>query len=255
MDRKRLGDISEIRVGCLFTAVLLMSLPFLAAGTAMTIFSVLGAVDQAASNAVTRQVDVTITSSRVGDFVVAPVPAPSVPLGQRTPPGGSQPPRFSRGTGPGSHASQGRREFVPLIEFEYERAGQTETSDRFTPVGRPGSQYWAQEVARAYPPNSVVRAWLPDDPGRKAFLEKAWNPFVYAGEGAGVFAWAFCGGLLAVSGGWRWLGPAWMGAIAVSVGVLTLTAWAAWHAAVYLPVVPIWQAARVARALRGAGFE
>lgn len=262
MDHKRLQDISEIRVGCLFPVVALVTAPFLVLGTAMAVLSVGAAIDQTASNAATRRVPATVLSAEVIEVIQAPTAGASSPGGGR---GG-------RGAG---GASSGTPEYAPLIEFEYERAGRRETSDRYNPVGHPGAKAAAEAVVQKYPPGLQVTAWLPDDPTYPAFLEKAWNPTLYAGIGAGVYAWAFCGGLLAVSGGWRWVRHAWIGAIAVSTGVLALTLWAAWHAATSLPAVPVWltvavgvaalsaflpvagawQAGRVANALRNAGLD
>ncbi len=250
MDAKRLQDISEIRVGCLFGMVLVMCLPFLAIGSLMIGVSIHGALEQAAVNAATRRVPVTILSGEVIQF---------------------------HGGGTVGNPRSGTTEYAPAIEFTYERDGRTETSDRVYPVGQPDERSKAQDAVDRYPVGSTAEAWLPDDPTEKAFLEKHWNPFVYAGVAAGLWAWAFCGFLLCVSGGWRWVPRSWTGALAIGVLVMGLTGWAAWHmhtfvpaadtpgwmtivwacmaAAAFLPVLGAWLATRVALALRNSGFE
>ena len=244
MNAKRLQDIAEIRAGCLFAMVLVMCLPFLAIGTLMVVVSVLGALDQARSNAATRRIPVTVISSEVVQI---------------------------QGSGGPSSSRAGGVTYVPAIEFAYERNGQTLTSDRVQPVGQPGERAEAAGVAARYPAGSAAEAWLPDGPDAEPFLEKRWNPFVYAGVAAGSWSWAFCGFLLCVSGGWRWVGRSWMGAIATGGLVLGLGAWTAWHmhalvpraripgwmsgvwiamaAAAFLPAIGAWLATRIARQL------
>jgi hypothetical protein len=255
MDRQRLEDIAQIRVGCLFISVAIMCLPFLVIGSAMTVVSMKAAVGQAASNRATARVEAEIISSRVVEFATPPVGGGAGRTAHTTPPD----------------------EFTPRIEFAYDRNGVRETSEARTPVGRPGTRAWADRVAAGYPAGKRVQAWLPDDPSRRAFLEKDWNTQVYAGIGAGVGAIGFCGSLLAVSGGWRWTERAWLGALAASALCVLVLAWGIWHCLTFvppgetpawmigvavaafgaglLPVAGAWQASRVARSLRDAGFE
>lgn len=277
MDPVRLKEIAEIRVGCLFSAVTAACLPILAIGAAMLGLSVHGAIDQANANAATRQVDATVVSARVVDYVTAPIRGSGVPLGQRTPPGTSGTPlRVTPGTGQAAQR-QTVTEFTPLIEFTYERNGVPETSDRLTPVGRPGPRAWAEGVVARFPPGTPVRVWLPDDPARPAFLEKGWNPLVYAGIGAGVGAIGFCAALMGVSGGWRWPGRVRFASWLVAVPLAGVVCWAAWHCLTVVPhaQIPAWmlgagigaflaallpfagaaQAARIARAIERAGIE
>lgn len=250
MDAKRLQDISEIRAGCLFWMVLVMCLPFLAIGSLMIGVSIHGALEQATANAATRRVPVTILS---GDII-----------------------QIQAG-GTAGNPRSGTTEYAPAIEFTYERDGRTEASDRVYPVAQPGERSKATDVVARYPAGSTAQAWRPDDPTEKAFLEKHWNPFVYVGVAAGLWAWAFCGFLLCVSGGWRWPGRVWFGALAIGVLVIGLSGWSAWHmhafvpsadipgwmvfvwtgmaAAAFLPAFGAWLATRIARALSKSGFE
>ena len=238
MDRKRLEDISGIRAGCLFAPVAVVCLPFLVLGTLMLVLSLGSAVEQAKSNAATERVAATITKSELG------------------------------------HVSTGgsRTEQVAMIEFVYERNGEERASDRYFPVGDPAAQRDPRGIVERLPVGAATEAWLPDDAGVPAFLEKHWNGTVYAGIGAGLFAWGFCGMLLTVCGGWRWTSRAWLGAWAIMIGILGTGGYAAWHAmssvpgdrlpswliavalgtgvSALLPVGGAWQASRVAAALR-----
>ncbi len=238
MDRKRLKDISEIRAGCLFAPVAVVCLPFLVLGTVMLVLSMGSAIEQAKSNAATERAAATITKSELG--------------------------QVSTGSN--------RTEQVAMIEFVYTRDGDEQTSDRYFPVGDPAAQRDPRGIVERLPVGAETEAWLPDDAGVPAFLEKHWNGTVYAGVGAGLFAWGFCGMLLTVCGGWRWTGRAWLGAWAIMVGILGIGGYAAWHAMTFvpssrlpswliavalgagvsalLPVIGAWQASRVAAALR-----
>ena len=241
MDRKRIQEISEIRPGCLFAGVALLCLPFLGLGSVFTALSVDAALDQARANAATQRVTVTIRSAEAYETMQTPTGDPSMPLGQRPAPESNRGSRITRGArNPSTPAGSG--EYAPVIGFSYERDGREMTSDAYTPVGRTGTRAWAEGVAAAYPPGSTHEAWLPEDPTLPAFLEKSWNAEVYAGVGVGLFCWSFCGMLLAASGGWRWLGRAWLGAVVIAGGVLVVAAWAVWHAMTVVPraEIPGW---------------
>lgn len=239
MDRKRLEDISEIRAGCLFVPIAVACLPFLAIGTVMIVLSLDAVHGQARDNAVSNRIEASIISSEV----------------------------VTVQTG-----SSNNTRYLVQTEFTYEHNGLRKTSDRFAPLPIPGSWREARDAVERYPPGSQTLAWLPDDPDELAFLEKHWDPMVYAGVGAGLFAWGFCGLLLTVCGGWRWTGKAWLGGWAILSGMLTVGGYAAWHAVSHVPIaqlpgwliavgvgvgvsalLPIlgaWQASRVAHALR-----
>ncbi len=212
MNAKRLREIAEIRAGCLFAMVLVMCLPFLAIGSLMASVGVVGVLDQARANAATRRVPVTVRSSEVV--------------------------RFQDPGGPSSSRAGGVT-YAPAVEFKYEQHGQTLTSDRVHPVGQPGERAKAAAVTARYPAGSVAEAWMPDGRDAEPFLEKHWNPFVYAGVAVGAWSWAFCGFLLCVSGGWRWVGRAWAGAGAIGVLLIVLTGWAAWHMHTRVPAADI----------------
>lgn len=238
MDRKRLEDISEIKAGCLFSPVAVVCLPFLIIGAAMAVLSLHAAHDQALNNDASQRITVTITSSELG----------TVSTGRNST----------------------RR--VPLIEFAYSFDGQEHTSDRYFPIGDPKAHSGSSSIVERLPVGSTAQAWLPDGHQAPAFLEKHWNATVYAGVGAGLFAWSFCGLLLTVCGGWRWLGKAWLGAWVLFIGVLGIAMYTAWHAVSFvpradlpvwlgvvgigvgvcslLPVFGAWQASRIATALR-----
>jgi len=238
MDRKRLEDISEIRAGCLFAPVAVVCLPFLVIGTLMLVLSLRSAIEQAQSNAATERVTATITKSELVQVNTG---------GKRT-------------------------EQVAQIEFVYARDGVELSSDRYFPIGDPEAQRDPRGIVERLPVGTQTEAWLPDDSGVPAFLEKHWNGTVYAGVGAGLFAWSFCGLLLTVCGGWRWLGKAWLGAWVLFVGVLVIAMYTSWHAVSFvpradlpawlgvvgigvglcslLPVFGAWQASRIATALR-----
>ncbi len=238
MDRKRLEDISEIRAGCLFAPVAVVCIPFLVLGTLMLVLSLNAAIDQAKSNNAIERIEVVITKSELGQV----------------------------GTG-GNRTKQ-----VANIEFTYQQDGQDRVSDHYFPIGDPGAQLNPSSIVERLVPGKVTDAWLPADADLPAFLEKHWNPSVYSGVGVGLYVWGFCGMLLTVCGGWRWIGRAWLGACVLMIGILGIGGYTTWHATTHvpqnllptwlnlvgagvgvsalLPVFGAWQASRVAAALR-----
>lgn len=238
MDRKRLEDISGIRAGCLFAPVAVVCIPFLVLGTLMLVLSLNAAIDQAQSNAATERIEVTITKSELGQI----------------------------GTG------GNRTEQVANIEFEYQQGGQVRVSNHYFPIGDPGAQTDPKGIVERLPLGATTEAWLPVHTDLPAFLEKHWNPTIYSGVGVGLYVWGFCGMLLTVCGGWRWIGRAWLGACVLMLGILGIGGFATWHAmnhvprnllptwqlvvaagvgvSALLPVFGAWQASRVAAALR-----
>ncbi len=85
----------------------------------------------------------------------------------------------------------------PTVEFRYERAGASRTSDRVWPVGEGGDADWANAVIRRFPPGTVTRAWVdPDDPDF-AYLEKRWSVGPYLMIFVGSFGLGFLVSLVA----------------------------------------------------------
>lgn len=238
MDQKRLEEISEIRAGCLLAPVAVVCVPFLVLGTLMAVLSFSSASIQARSNAATQRVEATITQSALG--------------------------QISSG---GDRTRQ-----VARVEFAYLRDGVEQTSNHYFPIEDPKGQADPREIIERLPVGAETEVWLPDDPDLPAFIEKHWNTSVYSGVGVGLFAWSFCGMLLTVCGGWRWVGRAWLGATLLVFGVLGIGGYTAWHALTFvpssalpgwltlvaigvgvcslLPVFGAWQSSRIAAALR-----
>lgn len=245
MNTKRLQDIREIRVGCLFAVVAALCLPFLTLGSFFAAIGVRGALEQAALNNATQRVEVTILSSRVE--------------------------QSTDGTGGVHSIGPGSPVYTPRIEFSYPRNGEEVLSDRVRPVPFSGDQADAEGVVARYPVGARAQAWLPEGQGTVVFLEKSWTVLVYLGVSLGALAWSFCGGLLVVAGGWRRVGLSWLTAAGIGLGVLGVSLWATAHgltvlppengqtwlvlmgvvtgASGMLPVLGAWQTNRIARAL------
>ncbi|MFI4898737.1 MAG: DUF3592 domain-containing protein [Phycisphaerales bacterium JB059] len=135
----------------------------------------------------------------------------------------------SQGTGSSRTTSTS---FFPSVEFRYERAGQTRTSDRLWAVGQGGDAAWAEAVIQRYPPGTVTSAWVdPDDPGF-AFLEKRWTVGPYIMVFVGSFGLGFLISL--VAGATFPLPRVALGVMLVGVGAWALApAWAYAHYLLY----------------------
>ncbi len=241
MDRKRLQDISEIRAGCLFAAVLVMAAPVAAACLFFLVMGTRDAIGQVISNRATERVPAVIVESELH--------------------------RQGRANGLG----HGPDRWTPWVKFTYERAGKPETSYRVFPVGGPMDRSFAQTVVDAYPVGDRVEAYLPPAAWVPAFLERGWNAQIYLAVLVGSGGLGFCAALVVIAGGWRWTRRAWLGAVITAWVCSAMTVWAAWHCLTHvprdqvpgwmlgvgvaaflaglLPLASAWQAGRIARAL------
>ncbi|MFT5423949.1 MAG: hypothetical protein ACI89L_001741 [Phycisphaerales bacterium] len=209
MKTDRLIEILDVRTGCLFSAVCVVCLPFLALGSFFAVIGALGALEQATLNSTTEQVEVTILSSRVQES--------------------------TDGTGGVYSVGSGAPIYTPIVEFSYTIDGELVTSDRVRPVQFSGDQADADALVARYPAGTTATAWLPEADGSLAFLEKSWTVLVYLGVSIGLVVWSFCGGLMVIAGGWRRVRLCWLAAAGLGFSVLGVSLWAIAHGLKVLP--------------------